>query len=80
MRQPFRHVGPDRIQSRQGGGVLGIFGLPFFAAGVFMLLTVSGFIELKNSDTVSLPGLMLRLTSVRRASRCGRLAIAGTSV
>ncbi len=56
MRQPFRHVGPDRIQIRQGGGVLGIFGLPFFAAGVFMLLIMSGLIEMKNSDSVSLPG------------------------
>src|SRR6185295_11693836 len=38
------------------GGVLGIFGLPFFAAGVFMLLVMAGIIELKNSDSMSLPG------------------------
>jgi len=56
MRQSFRHIGPDRIQIRQGGGVLGIFGLPFFAAGVFMLLVTAGFIEMSNSDSVSLPG------------------------
>jgi len=56
MRQSFRHIGPDRIQIRQGGGVLGIFGLPFFAAGVFMLLVMAGIIELKNSDSMSLPG------------------------
>jgi hypothetical protein len=56
MRQPFRHIGPDRIQIRQGGGVLGIFGLPFFAAGVFMLLVMSGLIDMSNSDSVSLPG------------------------
>jgi len=36
--------------------VLGIFGLPFFAAGVFMLLVMSGLIEMKNSGSVSLPG------------------------
>jgi len=56
VRPSFRHVAQDRIQIRQGGGGLAIFGLPFFAAGVFMLLTVSGFIEMSNSDTVSLPG------------------------
>ena len=56
MRPSFRHVAPDRIQIRQGGGGLAIFGLPFFAAGVFMLLTVAGFIEMSNSDSVSLPG------------------------
>ena len=56
MRQSFRHIGPDRIQIRQGGGGLGLFGLPFFAAGVFMLLTTFGFIEMSNSDSVSLPG------------------------
>ena len=56
MRQSFRHLGPDRIQIRQGGGVLAIFGLPFFAAGVFMLLTIFGVIKMSNADSVSLPG------------------------
>jgi len=56
MRQSFRHLGPDRIQIRQGGGVLAIFGLPFFAAGVFMLLTIFGVIKMSNADEVSLPG------------------------
>ena len=56
MRQSFRHLGPDRIQIRQGGGVLAIFGLPFFAAGVFMLLTILGVIKMSNANSVSLPG------------------------
>ena len=56
MRQSFRHLGPDRIQIRQGGRVLAIFGLPFFAAGVFMLLTIFGVIKMSNADEVSLPG------------------------
>jgi hypothetical protein len=56
MRQSFRNLGPDRIQIRQGGGVLAIFGLPFFAAGVFMLLTILGVIKMSNADEVSLPG------------------------
>lgn len=56
MRQSFRHLEPDRIQIRQGGGVLAIFGLPFFAAGVFVLLTTLGVIKMSNADEVSLPG------------------------
>jgi hypothetical protein len=56
MGQSFRHIGPDRIQIRQGGGGLALFGLPFFAAGVFMLLTTFGLIEMSNSDPVSLAG------------------------
>jgi hypothetical protein len=56
MRQSFRQIGPDRIQRRQGGGCLAIFGLPFFAVGVFMLLAMSGLANVSNSDSVSLPG------------------------
>ena len=32
MKQPFQLVSPDRLQIRQGGGCLAMFGLPFFAA------------------------------------------------
>lgn len=56
MRPSFRHVSPDRIEIRQGGGCLGIFGLPFFAAGVFMLLATLGVITMSNADSVSLAG------------------------
>jgi hypothetical protein len=56
MRPSFRHVSPDRIQIRQGGGVLTVFGLPFFAAGLFMLLAVFGVITMSNASEVSLPG------------------------
>ena len=55
MRQSFRHVGPDRIEIRQGGGVLAIFGLPFFAAGVFMLLACVGLAPLSNAAAIPLP-------------------------
>jgi len=56
MRPPFRQAAPDRIEIRQGGGCLGIFGLPFFAAGVFMLLATLGVIKMSNADEVSLAG------------------------
>jgi hypothetical protein len=48
MRPSFRHVAPDRIQIRQGGGCLAIFGLPFFGAGVFMLLASLGVVSMSN--------------------------------
>jgi hypothetical protein len=56
MKPAFRHVAPDRIQIRQGGGGMALFGLPFFGAGVFMLLIVIGLAPMSNSNTVSLPG------------------------
>jgi len=34
----FRQVAPDRLQIREGGGCVSLFGLPFFAAGVFVTL------------------------------------------
>lgn len=56
MRPSFHQVAPDRIEIRQGGGCLGIFGLPFFAAGIFMLLATLGVIQMSNADDVSLAG------------------------
>ncbi len=56
MRQSFRHIAPDRIEIRQGGGALALFGLPFFGAGVFMLLATIGVIPMSNGSSVSLPG------------------------
>ena len=56
MRQSFRDVAPDQVQIRQGGGGIALFGLPFFSAGVFMLLITVGAIPMSNSDTISLPG------------------------
>jgi hypothetical protein len=38
----FRYTAPERLQFREGGGCLSLFGMPFFAAGLFMLLSVAG--------------------------------------
>jgi hypothetical protein len=46
----FRQVAPDRLQIREGGGCLSLFGLPFFAAGVFLLLAASDIIPVDNAD------------------------------
>jgi hypothetical protein len=45
MRPSFRHIAADRIQIRQGGGAMAVFGLPFLGAGVFMLLASVGVVH-----------------------------------
>ncbi len=47
---PLRSDGPDRIAISSGGGCLVLFGLPFFAAGVFMLLGGLGIVPFQNAD------------------------------
>ena len=68
MRPSFRHVAPDRIQICQGGGCLTIFGLPFFGAGIFMLLTSLGLVTMSNTavkaERLALPFMGLVFTGV----------------
>ena len=44
---------PDRLQIREGGGCMSWFGLPFFAAGILMMLTVVGVVPVSNADEQS---------------------------
>ena len=53
MTRPFHHEAPDRLQIRQGGGCIAAFGVPFFAAGIFMILGVSGVIPVSNASDMS---------------------------
>jgi hypothetical protein len=48
--RPFHHDAPDRLQNRQGGGAMAVFGIPFFAAGMFMILAVAGVIPFSNGS------------------------------
>ena len=68
MRPSFRHVAPDRIQIRQGGGCLAIFGLPFFGSGVFMLLASLGIVSMSNGGDapgpLALPFMGLLFTAI----------------
>lgn len=48
--KPFKQITPDQLHSKQGGGCLSIFGLPFFAAGIFMILIAIGIIPLENQN------------------------------
>jgi hypothetical protein len=42
----FRYVAPERLQFREGGGCLSLFGVPFFLAGLFLLATAGGAIPM----------------------------------
>jgi hypothetical protein len=72
----FRRVGPDRIEIREGGGCLGVFGLPFFAAGVFMLLSSTGLVPIQKGDdlltTLMLPFMGIVFTAVGGTLSFGR--------
>ena len=46
---PFTLVGADRLQVREGGGCMSVFGLPFFGAGVFLFLTLLGIVPASNA-------------------------------
>ncbi len=50
MRQPIQLVTPDRLQIREGGGCLSAFGLPFFAAGLFLILASADVIPMNNAS------------------------------
>jgi hypothetical protein len=50
MRPLFRRVAPDRLKIREGGGIMTIFGLPFFAAGVFVLLASVGLVTVQGGE------------------------------
>ena len=59
----FEYVAPERLQFREGGGVLSLFGAPFFLAGVFLLLSAVGVVTVRSDDdlgawTQPLLGLM----------------------
>lgn len=50
---------PGRLQIREGGGALTLFGLPFFAAGVFLLLSTAGLVTVHSDDPISTPAMVL---------------------
>jgi hypothetical protein len=62
MNPPFRLITPDRLQIREGGGCMSIFGLPFFAGGIFLFLTLLGIVPMRNAD--DLPTLVWPLLVV----------------
>ena len=47
-----RQVAPDRLEVKEGGGCLAIFGVPFLAAGIFVTLIAARIVPLKNATDV----------------------------
>lgn len=50
---------PGRLQIREGGGALTLFGLPFLAVGVFLLLSTAGLVTVHSDDPISTPAMVL---------------------
>jgi hypothetical protein len=48
----IRQVAPDRLQIKEGGGCLSLFGLPFLLAGIFVGLIGSRIVPLRNAADV----------------------------
>lgn len=46
----FIQTAPDRLEIKSGGGCLSLFGMPFFLAGIFMLLATLQIIPLSNAN------------------------------
>ena len=49
---PFRLVAPDRLQIKEGGGCLSVFGLPFLLAGIFVVLIGLRIVPVRNAADV----------------------------
>lgn len=57
----FTHVSESRIEIREGGGCLTLFGLPFLAAGIFLVLAGIGILPLGNDPSLGWWGRPLLL-------------------
>jgi len=53
MARSFTEVAPGRIEIREGGGAIAVFGFPFLAAGVAIVLISFGLIPIQNATQVS---------------------------
>jgi hypothetical protein len=59
MVKRLRQIPPDRLQIREGGGAIALFGMPFLAVGVFILLSPSGLVHVKPSSPSAWPAMVL---------------------
>lgn len=48
----FRKTAPDRLELKKGGGCIGLFGTPFFLAGLFILLISMQIIPVSNANDI----------------------------
>ncbi len=61
MASALSQVGPGRLQVREGGGAIAVFGLPFLGAGIFITLVSLGLVPLQNGDPMPWFGRPLML-------------------
>ena len=47
-----RQVAPDRLEVKEGGGCLALFGIPFLAAGIFVTLIAARIVPVQNAADV----------------------------
>jgi hypothetical protein len=52
MTLPFLKIAPGRLEVREGGGCMTLFGMPFLAAVLFMLLAAAGIVSLKTGQPI----------------------------
>jgi len=74
----WRQVTPYRVELRQGGGWLSVFGFPFFAAGLFLLASAAGIVATRGLDSststrIVLPLMGLAFTAVGGTLVFGRV-------
>jgi hypothetical protein len=57
----IRETAPGRLEIREGGGCLTLFGLPFFATGIFMMLASFGVVTMRSDGEPVTQATMLAL-------------------
>ena len=62
MARLFQQVAPGRLQIREGGGLIALFGLPFLAAGLFAILTGLGVVPVAGAG--AMPGFAWLVVAV----------------
>jgi hypothetical protein len=79
MAQAFERVTADRLQIREGGGAIAVFGLPFFIAGLLMLLSVLGLLPWSSSSEFSRNGRPVLLLMGTIFTAIGSILVFGRS-
>src|SRR4029077_19050343 len=58
----IKEVSPGRLEIREGGGCLTLFGLPFLATGVFMMLASLGIVTMHSDGEPVTKATLLALS------------------
>ncbi len=75
----MRFTTPDKLEIRQGGGCISLFGIPFFGAGIFMLLSVAQVIPFSNASEIPFYGWLIMLGMGLVFSAVGAAMVFGRS-